>query len=144
MDKKGCKKRPVFFFGSTKWTQFARSNAPVPRRGKKKKANKQRKNLASRNSKSSCEDEIQMDEDSDSVCDNGQSIPPQKMIPISNIQVVLHEGDQNCHAIEDSRDVRLEAERLFYIGMNLGVIRNEERLQTLNRMVEAEYNDGEK
>ncbi|MCI15543.1 transposon TX1 putative protein, partial [Trifolium medium] len=57
-----------------------------------------------------------MEEDSDSVGDTGQALRGQKMIPITNIQVVLNEGEHNNEAEEVCRDVRIEAERLFYIG----------------------------
>ncbi|GAU51424.1 hypothetical protein TSUD_413320 [Trifolium subterraneum] len=85
------------------------------------------------------EDSIQ-NEDSESmevVRDNHV----QTLIPVSNIQVVLQEGVE-CQMMDDhAREIRLEAERLFYIGLNLGVNSNEERFQMLDRMVDLEGRD---
>jgi hypothetical protein len=138
----GCKKRPLFF-GSTKWAHLSTSHEAKGQRGRGKKGQKQKKKKKVRNYNNSCEDEIQVDDNSDSVGYYNDSMPQQKMIPISNNQVVLNEGEDNCEVVDDIGDVRIEAERLFYIGMNLGVTSNEERLQTLDRMVDAECKDVE-
>ncbi|WJX31916.1 hypothetical protein P8452_20303 [Trifolium repens] len=60
----------------------------------------------------------------------------QPLIPVSNIQIVLNEGEVNLPNEVHTREIRIEAERLFHIGLNLGITSNEERLRTLDRMVE--------
>jgi hypothetical protein len=42
---------------------------------------------------------------------------------------------------EKLRNIRVEAERLFHIGLNLGITSNEERLGILDRMVDLEMRD---
>jgi hypothetical protein len=63
------------------------------------------------------------------------------MIPVSNIQVVLNEGEVNRRYDGNMREIRVEAERLFHIGLNLGITSNEERLDMLDRMVDLEVRD---
>jgi hypothetical protein len=63
------------------------------------------------------------------------------LIPISDIQIVLNEGEVNRHMDEKLRTIRVEAERLFHIGLNLGITSNEERLGILDRMVDLEMRD---
>ncbi|GAU23943.1 hypothetical protein TSUD_181320 [Trifolium subterraneum] len=84
-------------------------------------------------------DEIE-DESSSVVGENCEGNPLQ-LIPISNLQVVLNEGEVNREEDDHMKEVRLEAERIFNIGMNLGVSINEERLLALDRMVELERRD---
>ncbi|MCH95638.1 hypothetical protein A2U01_0016618, partial [Trifolium medium] len=57
------------------------------------------------------------------------------------LTVVLNEGEVNREDDDHMKEVRLEAERLFHIGLNLGVSSNEERLLTLDRMVDLEMRD---
>jgi hypothetical protein len=64
-----------------------------------------------------------------------------RIIPISNIQIVLNEGEVSWPNEGRCRQIRVEAERLFHIGLNLGITSNEERLSTLERMAELEAGD---
>jgi hypothetical protein len=90
------------------------------------------------------EDEIQ-NATSESTGESGYGgVTAKRFIPVSNIQIVLNEGEV-CRPIEGhSRQIRIEAERLFHIGLNLGITSNEDRLLTLDRMVDLEVGDEEK
>ncbi|KAK2359679.1 zinc finger CCCH domain-containing protein [Trifolium repens] len=142
--KEGCKKLPLFF-GPNKWVQY--TNAKKIHGGKKGKkikgANKKKKKGAGAVEVSQ-EDEIQM-ETSESTGESGCCGDMAKqLIPVSNIQIVLNEGEV-CRTNEGhSRQIRVEAERLFHIGLNLGITSNEDRLLTLDRMVDLEVGDEEK
>ncbi|MCI03697.1 hypothetical protein A2U01_0024737, partial [Trifolium medium] len=111
-----------------------KGNKGCTKKGKKKKP------VAKLASTSAPQEDSIQTRDSDSVGDS-VIILNQKMIPISKIQVVLNEGEICSSTNEDNKFVRIEAERLFHIGLNLGVSSNEERLQTLDRMVIAEGRD---
>jgi hypothetical protein len=47
------------------------------------------------------------------------------LVPISSLQVVLMEGESNRIHDAESTAYRVEAERLFNIGVNLGCTTNE-------------------
>ncbi|WJX57419.1 hypothetical protein P8452_42984 [Trifolium repens] len=64
-----------------------------------------------------------------------------QLIPISKIQIVLNEGEVSRPMDDNLRTIRVEAERLFHIGLNLGITSNEERLDILDRMVDLERRD---
>jgi hypothetical protein len=134
---RGCKNWPPLS-GPNKWASLI--NANKGRRGtKKKKGRKSKSKISNRGLTETDEDPIQIS-DSDSVGESGDLIV-QNMIPISNLQLVLNEGEL-CSVVEGTNThVRIEAERLFHIGLNLGVTSNEERLQTLERMVILEGGD---
>jgi hypothetical protein len=63
------------------------------------------------------------------------------VIPVSNIQIVLNEGEVSRPIDDKIRTIRVEAERLFHIGLNLGITSNEERIGILDRMIELEVRD---
>jgi hypothetical protein len=85
------------------------------------------------------EDDIHS-ENSESMGDSCSETARQ-FIPVTNIQIVLNEGEVNRRGDVDVSRIRLEAERLFHIGLNLGITSNEERLGTLDRMVDLEVGD---
>jgi hypothetical protein len=84
-------------------------------------------------------DEIQ--NDSSQSTGDSYAHADRNLIPISNIQIVLNEGEVNRPMNEKLRNIRVEAERLFHIGLNLGITSNEERLGILDRMVDLEMRD---
>jgi hypothetical protein len=63
-------------------------------------------------------------------------------IPISALQVVLTEGYSNRVHDAESEAYRIEAERLFNIGLNLGCTTNEERISMIERLVDLEEKEG--
>jgi hypothetical protein len=140
--KEGCNKLPLFF-GPNKWAQY--TNAKKIHGGsknKKRKGSKKKKVKGNAVLGDSQDEEIQ-NESSETTGENdfgGTTV--QQFIPISNIQIVLNEGEECRPQIDDhGRQIRIEAERLFHIGLNLGITSNEERLTTLERMVELEVGD---
>jgi hypothetical protein len=54
---------------------------------------------------------------------------------------VLNEGEMDRLIDDNTRGIRVEAERLFHIGLNLGITSNAERLGILNRMIDLEVRD---
>jgi hypothetical protein len=54
---------------------------------------------------------------------------------------VLNEGEMDRLIDDNTRGIRVEAERLFHIGLNLGITSNEERLGILDRMIDLEVRD---
>jgi hypothetical protein len=55
----------------------------------------------------------------------------------------LTEGESNrIHDVE-SEAYRIEAERLFNIGLNLGCSTNEERIVMIERLIDLEEKEGE-
>jgi hypothetical protein len=139
--KEGCKKLPPFF-GPNKWAQYTNAKRiKGGRKSKKNKGAKKKKVKGAGELEDSQEDEIQ-NETSESTGESGCGVSTAKqLIPVSNIQIVLNEGEV-CRSNEGhSRQIRIEAERLFHIGLNLGITSNEDRLSTLDRMVDLEVGD---
>jgi hypothetical protein len=137
----GCKKRPLFF-GPNKWANFTKaqkSQKKKQKQQKKGKGKKIKKKMKGTAVEESSEDDIH-NNDSKTTGDS-YSGSARQMIPVSKIQIVLHEGGGVRQCDENAREIRVEAERLFHIGMNLGITSNEERLGVLERMVELEIRD---
>ncbi|GAU39363.1 hypothetical protein TSUD_56900 [Trifolium subterraneum] len=65
------------------------------------------------------------------------------MVPISALAVVLIEGEENGVNDATSRQYRVEAERLFNIGLNMGVTTNTDRVSMLERLIDAEKKEDE-
>jgi hypothetical protein len=137
-----CNKRPLFF-GPNKWAQFANANKSTGSKKKKQKkskgGNSKKQRKGARSSLASEEDSIRDDDSETSAVSSNGCV--QQMIPVSNIQVVLNEGEVNRRYDGNMREIRVEAERLFHIGLNLGITSNEERLDMLDRMVDLEVRD---
>ncbi|GAU51438.1 hypothetical protein TSUD_413380, partial [Trifolium subterraneum] len=64
-----------------------------------------------------------------------------KHVQVSAIEVVLVEGETNEIRAQENREYRIEAERLFNIGLNLGATSNEERITMVERLMEMEKKD---
>ncbi|MCH85191.1 hypothetical protein A2U01_0006035, partial [Trifolium medium] len=63
-------------------------------------------------------------------------------VPISSLQVILSEGEHNRIHDAESAAYRIEAERLFNIGLNLGCSSNEERITMIERLIDLEVKEG--
>jgi hypothetical protein len=61
-----------------------------------------------------------------------------RMVPISSLHVVLTEGESNRIHDVGSTAYRIEAERLFNTGVNLGCTTNEERISMIDRLIDLE------
>jgi hypothetical protein len=142
----GCRKLPLFF-GPNKWANFTKAQKSQGGRNKKqnKHKNKRKKKGGKSGTKEVCssaefhDDDIQnesSDMSGNSCCDG-----PRQLIPVSNIQIVLNEGEVSRPIDDKARIIRVEAERLFHIGLNLGITSNEERIGMLDRMIELEVRD---
>jgi hypothetical protein len=138
--KEGCKKLPLFF-GPNKWVQY--TNAKNIKGGKKSKKKKgvKKKRQGVVVIGDSQEDDIHMESSEATEGSGGGGRMVNRTIPISNIQIVLNEGEVSRPNEGRCRQIRVEAERLFHIGLNLGITSNEERLSTLERMAELEAGD---
>ncbi|MCI45179.1 hypothetical protein A2U01_0066418, partial [Trifolium medium] len=71
------------------------------------------------------------------VCDDNR----RKHLQVSAIQVVLVEGESNEVHAHENQAYRIEAERLFNIGLNMGATSNEERITMIERLMDLESND---
>ncbi|MCI40407.1 hypothetical protein A2U01_0061640 [Trifolium medium] len=60
------------------------------------------------------------------------------MVPISSLQVILTDEEPNRVHDAESVAFRVEAERLFNIGSNLGCTRNGERITMIERLMDLE------
>jgi hypothetical protein len=65
---------------------------------------------------------------------NGQG----PVIPVSSLEVVLFEGESRKDNEDEIRLYRIEVERLFNIGMNMGVTTNAERISLVERLIDLE------
>jgi hypothetical protein len=63
-------------------------------------------------------------------------------MPVSSLQVILMEGESNRIHDAESTAYRVEAERLFNIGVNLGCTTNEERITMIERLIDLEEKEG--
>ncbi|MCI43869.1 hypothetical protein A2U01_0065108, partial [Trifolium medium] len=59
-------------------------------------------------------------------------------VSVSRLEVVLVEGESNIVRDQESRAYRIEAERLFNIGINMGATTNEERISMIERLMDLE------
>ncbi|MCH91139.1 hypothetical protein A2U01_0012064, partial [Trifolium medium] len=80
-----------------------------------------------------------------SVSDNSEgalsSRIPNDSILISALRVCLVQGQPLPNYNEETVAYRLEAERLFNIGINLGVSSNEDKRLMIERLIDMEKND---
>jgi hypothetical protein len=133
----GCKKLPLFF-GPNKWENLAKAHKANG--GKIKSRREVRRKEWARatvSTEDSQGDEIQSSDNSGDFSVGAAT----RRIPVSNIQIVLNEGEVNRPLDDNLRTIRVEAERLFHIGLNLGITSNEERMGILDRMVDLERRD---
>jgi hypothetical protein len=93
--------------------------------------------------------EMRNEDQEDSISNDSQELDgnlrggKRRVVPISSLQIVLTEGESNrIHDVE-SEAYRLEAERLFNIGLNLGCSTNEERIVMIERLIDLEEKEGE-
>jgi hypothetical protein len=138
--KEGCKKLPLFF-GPNKWVQYTNGKKLKGGNKSKKKKGAKKKRQGVVVIDDSQEDGSQIESSETSEDSGGGGIMAKQIIPISNIQIVLNEGEVSRPLDGRGRQIRVEAERLFHIGLNLCITSNEERLTTLDRMVELEAGD---
>ncbi|WJX20200.1 hypothetical protein P8452_09784 [Trifolium repens] len=141
--KEGGFKKVPLFFGPNKWANFSKAHKSHGGKNKKQSRRKRKEGGKGRRAAISVEDsqgdDIQND-CSDTYGDVSTGAARQ-LLPISNIQIVLNEGQENRPMDDNLINVRVEAERLFHIGLNLGITSNEERLGILDRMVDLERRD---
>jgi hypothetical protein len=64
-------------------------------------------------------------------------------VPVAALEVVLTEGESNLVVDEENRRFRIEAERLFNIGLNLGATTNAERIEIVERLLDMEAKEVE-
>ncbi|GAU45815.1 hypothetical protein TSUD_115030 [Trifolium subterraneum] len=64
-----------------------------------------------------------------------------KMVPISALEVMLIEGESNELNNEQYKQHRVQAERLFNIGINMGVTTNSERITMVEKLMDLEENE---
>jgi hypothetical protein len=62
---------------------------------------------------------------------------------VGALEVVLTEGESNLVSDEANRHYRIEAERLFNIGLNLGATTNAERIAMVDRLIDLEAKEVE-
>jgi hypothetical protein len=102
-----------------------------------------RKNNKKRNEKSQTlviKDDVVSDENNqDKLLERNAA--QKKMVPISALEVMLVEGESNQLNDEQCRKYRLQAERLFNIGMNLGVTTNSDRISMVEKLMDLEENE---
>jgi hypothetical protein len=139
----GCRKLPLFF-GPNKWANLAKAKKSQGWRNSKQKKRKKKGGKRGTKGPSSTEE---INEDDDIRNDSSESIgdsccgASRQVIPVSNIQIVLNEGEVSRPIDDKIRTIWVEAERLFHIGLNLGITSNEERIGILDRMIELEVRD---
>jgi hypothetical protein len=138
----GCKKAPLFF-GPNKWANFAKAHKTQGGKKKKHSKRKMKGGGKGRRAANSMEDSQGDDIRNESSETSGDvnTCDARQLIPISKIQIVLNEGEVSRPMDDNLRTIRVEAERLFHIGLNLGITSNEERLDILDRMVDLERRD---
>ncbi|MCH80618.1 hypothetical protein A2U01_0001388, partial [Trifolium medium] len=59
-------------------------------------------------------------------------------VPVSALAVVLVEGEENDINDVVNKQYRIEAERLFNIGLNMGVTTNADRISMMERLIDSE------
>jgi hypothetical protein len=133
----GRKKATVDFVGLTKCERFVQ--AVRGSKGKRRGRKKGRKFVS----------DMRNEEQEDSISNDSQELNgnlrggKRSVVPISSLQIVLTEGESNrIHDVE-SVAYRIEAERLFNIGLNLGCSTNEERIVMIERLIDLEEKEGE-
>jgi hypothetical protein len=57
------------------------------------------------------------------------------------VEVSLIYGESNLIYYEENRDFRIEVERLFNIGVNMGCTSNEERVTLIEKLMDLEAKD---
>ncbi|KAK2381717.1 hypothetical protein QL285_069304 [Trifolium repens] len=139
----GCRKLPLFF-GPNKWANLAKAKKSQGGRNSKQKKRKKKGGKRGTKGPSSTKE---INEDDDIQNDSSESIgdsccgASRQVILVSNIQIVLNEGEVSRPIDDKIRTIRVEAERLFHIGLNLGITSNEERIGILDRMIELKVRD---
>jgi hypothetical protein len=122
----------------TKSGRFARAVQECTNgRGKNAKKNMKRKERP----------KAQQVEDSDDSISNVSLVPAPSnishshLVPVPSLAAVLVEGEVNEINEATSRQYRVEAERLFNIGLNMGVTTNADRISMVERLVDSEIKD---
>ncbi|KAK2375379.1 hypothetical protein QL285_076271 [Trifolium repens] len=122
----------------TKSGRFARAVQECTNgRGKNAKKNMKRKGRP----------KAQQVEDSDDSISNVSLVPAPSnishshLVPVPSLAAVLVEGEVNEINEATSRQYRVEAERLFNIGLNMGVTTNADRISMVERLVDSEIKD---
>jgi hypothetical protein len=88
-------------------------------------------------------------EDNDSISDVsaqldiGQQPGGRTFVPVAALEIVLTEGEPNLMFDEANRHYRIEAERLFNIGLNMGATTNAERIAMVDRLIDLEAKEVE-
>jgi hypothetical protein len=126
--------RSIFPAGLTKCERFAQA-IQKGGRGKKGKR-KTKKNRGNNEGAGESSDSIS-NGSTGAACDDGH----RNHLQISAIQVAPVGGESNEVYALESRAYRIEAERLFNIGANLGATSNEERITMIERLMDMESND---
>jgi hypothetical protein len=131
------KKPTVDFVGLPKCERFAQ--AVRGRKGTRRGRKKGRKFVS----------DMRNDDLEDSISNDSQELignlrgGNRSVVPISSLQIVLTEGESNRLHEGESEAYRIEAERLFNIGLNLGCSTNEERIVMIERLIDLEEKEGE-
>jgi hypothetical protein len=117
--------------GFTKTARLVKALKDGPRGKKTNKKNKKSSGMAR---------ELHQEAEEDLICNNedvvGLHLGP--TIPIASLEVALFEGESRSGDDEAIRLYRIEAERLFNIGMNMGVSTNAERISMVEKLMELE------
>jgi hypothetical protein len=121
--------------GLTNAERFAKAVRDGPRGRKNNKKNKKSNGRATKPTHEVDEDPICSDSaGSDAQLVNGQG----PVIPVLSLEVVLFEAESRKNNDDEIRLYRIEAERLFAIGMNMGVTTNAERISLVERLIDLE------
>jgi hypothetical protein len=131
----GHSKKIVGVFGGlTKCERFAQA---IQRGGRGKKGRRKKKEKMTYDGEThGTNDTISLDSTEEAGAGGCQ-----KPVQVSAIQIVLVEGESNDVRDIDNRAYRLEAERLFNIGLNMGATSNVERITMVERLMDMEAND---
>ncbi|MCH83010.1 reverse transcriptase, partial [Trifolium medium] len=98
-----------------------------------------------RKKKGKTENKYEVEGSNDSISNDSTELEGvvgcQKSIQVSAIKVVLVEGESNVVCDLENRAYRIEAERLFNIGLNMGATSIVERISMVERLMDMEAND---
>jgi hypothetical protein len=122
----------VLYGGLTKAGRFSKGIQQKKKNGRKNKKKKKNENVQILEAR---DDDIS-DDSSQVVLD--ESSKQNKMVPISALEVMLVEGESNQLNDEQCRQYRQQAERLFNIGINMGVTTNSERITMVEKLMDLE------
>jgi hypothetical protein len=103
------------------------------KKGKKKKSKGHGKNSNVEESNSISDDSV--------LVESLQGPRRGNFVPVTALEVVLTEGESNLVVDEANRRYRIEAERLFNIGLNLGATTNAERIEMVERLLDMEVKE---